>query len=84
MDHSSLSQIDQQVLIECLLFAGLDARHFGRCGMSTEQGLCPLQLALQAHASRSGNCLSVTVGAAEVQRTGRTEVREAGKTPDQG
>lgn len=30
MDHSSLSQIDQQVLIECLLFAGLDARHFGR------------------------------------------------------
>lgn len=52
--------------------------------MSTEQGLCPLQLALQARASRSGNCLSVTVGAAEVQRTGRTEVREAGKTPDQG
>ena len=47
MDHSSLSQIDQQVLIECLLFAGLDARHFGKCRMSTKQGLC--QLALRAH-----------------------------------
>lgn len=49
MDHSSLSEIDQQVLIECLLFAGLEARHFGRCTVrGTEQGLCPLQLALPA------------------------------------
>lgn len=39
MDHSSFSQIDQQVLIECLLFAGLDATHFRRYRMSVHQGL---------------------------------------------
>lgn len=54
MDHSSLSEIDQQVLIECLLFAGLEARHFGRCTVSTEQGLCPLQLRYQPGCNKVG------------------------------
>ena len=52
MDHSSLSEIDQQVLIECLLFAGLEARHFGRCTVSTEQGLGPLNYATSLDVTR--------------------------------
>lgn len=81
MDHSSLSPIDQPVLIECLLLAGFDARHFGRCRVSTEQGLCPLQLARQAYVRQGGKCLyACAMRATGMQSAERTEMgRPAGQ-----